>query len=328
MPMIQGIDGGALIQAFRAGRNDRFAIEDRERQHRAQDEELEHKRQVRGLVGQLYEPGEQPSVASQFGAPEASGPASFGEAFSPETMGALGRGEDPAPVAPPAPQRAPSAPARQVNRDALTQLILLEPEVGARIASALKDMDDANLERIERRNNFMGAAAQYVAQGATPEERMERFQIAKPQLLESGYTEEELDGIDDDLSDERLQFFMATAIDYDKIIDNERAEREDAMQQQDRDADNARQDRNTESLVEQRGRNTDSLVRQRERNAETAEQREARLAAAPPRGGGGGRGTRGGSSRTTPVRVSSPAEAQNLEPGTLYRTPDGTIRRR
>lgn len=217
MPMIQGIDGGMLMQAFRAGRQDRFDIEDRMRQMRAEDAEARRKDQVSGLVGQLFGQREQPAgVAAQFGAP---GPRAFGgggheATHAPET----------APQAPP--QMPVQAPSRQPNPDVLAQLILLDPETGQQVVSALKSMDEMDLKRSEARNNFMGAAARYVMQGATAEERLERFQIATPALLDAGYTAEELDGIDNDLSDARLQFYMATAIDYDKLIDNELAERQ------------------------------------------------------------------------------------------------------
>lgn len=205
MPMIQGIDGGALLQAFRAGRSDRYAVEEQERTRRKEEADAARQEQLSGLMGNLF--GGQPAtVSQQFGA----------------VPDAVGSEPAEAPSAPHAPQ----PPRREVNRDVLQQLIILDPETGGRVALALKSMDEMDLKRVEARNNFMGAAARYVAQGRTPEERLQRFQIATPQLIEAGYTPEELDGIDNDLSDQRLQFYMATAIDYDKMIDNELAERE------------------------------------------------------------------------------------------------------
>jgi hypothetical protein len=219
MAMIQGIDGSALIQAFRAGRNDRYANEDRERTRQKEERDLARGEQVQGLMGQLF--GGRPSgVAAQMGAaPAEQAPQTFGAAFTPEGIAAAG-------PAAPAPQMPALAPRRQVNPDVLAQLIILDPETGTKIASALKTMDEMDLKRVEARNNFMGAAARYVQQGRTPEERMQRFQTASPQLIEAGFTPEELDGIDNALSDQRLQFYQATAIDYDKMIDNELAERE------------------------------------------------------------------------------------------------------
>lgn len=222
MAMIQGIDGSALIQAFRAGRGDRYANEDRVRQMEKEERERARGEQVQGLMGQLFGARQPTGVADQFGAPQQPQPQTFGAAFTPEGIAAAG------PQAPAA-SIAAESPRRQVNPDVLAQLIILDPETGTKIASALKSMNEMDLQRVEARNNFMGAAARYVQQGRTPEERLQRFQIASPQLIEAGFTPEELDGIDNDLSDQRLQFYQATAIDYDKMIDNELAEREFRM---------------------------------------------------------------------------------------------------
>jgi len=221
MPMIQGIDGSVLLNAFRQGRADR-------REEAEREAEVQRKAQMQGLMGQLFPQDTAGGVEGQYAPsqPAPAQPTTFGEAFNPQTMEAFGRGEDPA--------QAPAAPAgpsyrggpRRPDPNVLAQLIVLDPETGGRIATALKSMDEANLARIEAKNSHMGAAARYVQQGRTPEERMQRFQIAAPSLIEAGFTPEELDGIDNDLSDERLQFYQATAIDYDSMIDNEMAERE------------------------------------------------------------------------------------------------------
>lgn len=217
MAMIQGIDANALIKAFRTGRSDR-AEDDKTRSAE------ERQKQIGGLMGQLFggqAPASTGGVSGQF-APSnpAPAPQTFGEAFSPQAMAGIGEPASP-------PQAAPmQAPQRRPDPNVLAQLIVLDPDTGGKIASAFKTMDEGNLKRLEQRNNFMGAAARFVAQGKTPQERMQRFQQAAPQLIENGWSPQELDGIDNDLSDERLQFYQATAIDYDKMIDNELAERE------------------------------------------------------------------------------------------------------
>lgn len=108
----------------------------------------------------------------------------------------------------------------------LSQLIVLDPEVGDKLATAFKAMDENTLKMSQAKNDIMGGAARYIGQGRTPQERMQRFQVARPQLLAAGWTERELDGVDNDLSDVALQGYQAVAIDYDKMIDNELAERQ------------------------------------------------------------------------------------------------------
>lgn len=223
MAMIQGIDGSVLLNAFKQGQQDRLSEDKRVAA-------AERQKQVSGLIGQLFG-GKRATVESQMipqlpGSPSGATPGigdgqreSFDEAFSPQTMDGLGR-EERAPLA------APAAPERRPDANVLAQLIVLDPETGGKIASAFKSMDETRLKQLEARNSYMGAAARFIQQGRTPEERQRRFQIAAPELLQAGFTEQELDGIDNDLSDDRLQFYQATAIDYDKMIDNELAERE------------------------------------------------------------------------------------------------------
>lgn len=225
MGMIQGIDGSALLAAFRQGRSDR-ATDDKAKA------EAERQKKIGGLMGQLF--GErQPAsagVAGQYASPNPPAPvapdASFAEAFSPQAMETVGSQPGAPSVTPASAPPAMSNPSRRPDPNVLAQLIALDPETGGKIATAFKSMDEAQLKKIEARNSHMGAAARYVQQGRTPEERRQRFQIAVPSLIEAGYTPQELDGIDNDLSDQRLQFYQATAIDYDKMIDNELAERE------------------------------------------------------------------------------------------------------
>lgn len=289
MPMIQGIDGATLINALRAGRDDRYEEDRRKAEAANAEAEGAHRRRVQGLIGQLF--GEQPQgVAGQFGAPEPQS-SPFDQAFNPQSMEAIGRGEDPGPVAAPAPAQATAQPPRrQVNRDVLTQLVLLDPETGGRIASALKTMADDDLDRAEARNSHMGATARWLRQ-FPPQERPARLEAAAPLLLEQGFTPEQIQNAGQDLSDQQLGLFEMNAIDYDALIDNERAEREAGLRQEDREADNARAnraaaraDRNTDSLVESRR----AATRRGDRTAGTAERRETRLAR------GGGRGRSGG----------------------------------
>lgn len=224
MAMVRGIDGGLLINMLRAGREDGMA-------QRARQMAEQRAQERAGIMGRLYTGGDTGSaggVAGQYAPSQPATKPSFDQAFGQDTMQAMETGqalpqlpqEQPAQMAPQRP-----APAR-INRDVLNELLIFEPESAMPIIDGLAKMDETRLKTLAAKNDYMGAAARFIRQGATPQERMQRFGIARDQLLQVGWTEEELSAVDDDLSDQRLGFYEATAIDYDKMIDNALAERE------------------------------------------------------------------------------------------------------
>ena len=223
--MVRGIDGGFLINMLRAGREDGLQA----RQMRAQEEAAKQKASV---LGRLYTGGEadQGGVAGNYAPSRPAREPSFGEAFGADTMQAMETGQAlPALPAqqPEQVQEAPRRPERQsLNPQAFHELLTIDPEMATQIATGLQKFDEAQLKQFSAKNDFMGGAARYVQAGRTPEERMHRFEIARDHLREVGWSDQELDGVERDLSDERLQFYQATAIDYDKLIDNALAERE------------------------------------------------------------------------------------------------------
>lgn len=219
MAMIQGIDGSALLAAFRQGRGDR-ATDDKAKAEKLRTE------QVRGVMGQLFG-APQPSAGvagnyapSQPQTPPVAPGATFGEAFSPEVMGAIESGPAPTMAAPVA-----AAPSRAPNPQALAQLIALDPEMGGKIAAAFKTMGETELKAAEAKNSHMGATAHWLRQ-FPPQERGQRLQAAAPVLLQQGFTPQELQQAGADLSDQALQHYESHALDFDKLIDNELAERE------------------------------------------------------------------------------------------------------
>lgn len=224
MAMIQGIDGSALLQAFRAGREDRYANDKRRREMEDEEAERARKEQFSGLVGQLFG-GQRPSgVAEQYGAQPEAQPQTFGEAFNPETMGAISRGENPdAPTN--IPEMPTEAPRRTPNPEVLAQLVALDPETGSKIVTALKSMQDMDLESAEQRNSYMGATARWLRKFPAAE-RASRLQSVAPMLIENGFTAEQIGSAARDLSDEMLAYIEAHAHDYDTMFDNELAERE------------------------------------------------------------------------------------------------------
>lgn len=218
MALIQGIDGGALLAAFRQGRGDR-ATDDKTKAA------AEEAKQWKGLMAQAM--GGQPSgggVAGNFAPSQPQTPpvapgATFGEAFSPQAMGAI--------QAPPAaPMAPPSQGMSQPDPNILRKMAVLRPEQAGQIITALKNLNEGDLKQQQAKNDLMGAAAHYVQQGKSPQERLDRFQHAAPQLLAMGWTQGQLQQAASDLSDTALQGFQGMAIDFDKIIDNELAERE------------------------------------------------------------------------------------------------------
>ena len=85
-------------------------------------------------------------------------------------------------------------------------------------------------------------------------------------------------------------------------------------------ADNARADRNTDSMIEVREGRLDEYERAnraREGNARRGQDMTDKRAR-----------SRGGSKRPKVVAVKTPADAERLAPGTLYKAPDGVVRER
>lgn len=230
MPMIQGIDAGALINAFRQGRQDRFSDEETRMKIASQRAALDRQTQVRGLLGVLAG-GQQPGAISGAYAspnPTAAPKPTFDSAFSPDAMGSIANGTTP-PVAAPAaaaPQPPPQAPPRaQFNPDVMRQLMFLDPETGQKLASGLKAMSETELAQRQAQNDASGLAAHYLMK-FPPQERQARLQHVIPILQQNGVPPEGIQRLAGNLSDEALQAFTGMAIDFDKLMDNERAERE------------------------------------------------------------------------------------------------------
>lgn len=208
MPMIQGIDGNALINAFRAGKQDRASEYERQAKQAETQAKLDRERETRGLMGQLFG-GSAPAgggVAGAYGVGGSSSPAANVE----------GR------IAPVTPAMAQEPPRATYDPNILQKLVMLDPEVGGKIAGALKTMDEMTIKRHQDMNDIMGAAAHYLAK-VPQNERAQAMQIIAPQLKAAGWTDQQIAAAD--LSDRGLQGYQAVAIDYDKMLDNELAER-------------------------------------------------------------------------------------------------------
>lgn len=202
MPMIQGIDGGLLINALRQGREDRYVRDQRDLQAAQQQAAQAKQEKVQGLTHQALGGGPAPQgVMGQYSA----------GAGMAETQG-----------------MAPARPMPTAERDpqALNELLALDPETYSKVAGALKTMDDASVAKYRARNDAMGSAAFYL-QKLPPQQRKAALQQLAPQLMQAGWAQEELNAAE--LSDEALFGMRAMGIDLDKAIDNDLKEREFRM---------------------------------------------------------------------------------------------------
>ncbi len=214
MGLIQGIDGGALLAAFRQGKSDR-ATDDKNKQ--AKDEAAQWK----GLMAQAM--GGQPSgggVTGNYASPSPQTPpvapgATFDQAFSPQAMTSIQSGPPAAPMAPPPVSRGP-------DPNVLQKMAFLRPEQTGQVMTVLKTMDEMTIKRTQAKNDALGQAAHFLE--AYPEaQRPQMMQIVAQHLAEAGWAPQEIANAN--LTNDGLKAYQGMAIDYDKIIDNELAER-------------------------------------------------------------------------------------------------------
>jgi hypothetical protein len=242
MAMIQGIDAGSLIAAFRQGRQDRYSDEESRLKIAGMKADAARKAQVQGIIGQIANGGSG-GIAGAYGAPAnggAGGSAAPDAGYAPSqvtptpeagTSNLAGAypttmGGATAPTAPTAPTAAPATqhpPRQPYDPDLLRKLVVLDPEMGSKIATAFKSMDETDLKLHQQKNDVMGAAAHYLER-YPPEQRGQMLQIIAPQLREAGWSDAEIAGAN--LTDNGLKAYQGVAIDYDKMIDNELAQRE------------------------------------------------------------------------------------------------------
>lgn len=208
MPMIQGIDGGLLINALRQGRNDRY--EDDARAFKMAQAKAEADRQGRIDSARDRATGMGGGVMGQAAPAPAGG-----------VMGQMGASTADA-SAPAAPQMAPSRP-RVVDQQAMNEWLVLDPESAGKFMAGLKNMDDAEVKRFQVRNDAMASAALYLRK-LPPDQRPGAFKMLMPRMMEAGWTEAEL--ADADLDDMALMGYAALGMDYEKAIEADRKERE------------------------------------------------------------------------------------------------------
>lgn len=228
MGMIQGIDGMALINAMRAGRQDRYADQQREQEQRALKVETARKEYETGLVANLLGgTGQRNSLAENY-APSNPQPApSFDSAFSPQTMQAFGGMDQggPAPQGLTGQQRMPQAPMNErtgqqpqngVDPQILQKLLVSNPERWTPVVSALKNMGEMETKRADARNMAMAQASHWLETVPLDQRLSAMHSIAAPFLAQAGWSEQELNGAQ--LTDSALRFYQSNAVDMDKLL--------------------------------------------------------------------------------------------------------------
>lgn len=227
MPMIQGIDGGLLINALRQGREDRYQTDMRALGRAKAESEMARQKRLDGVVGNLFGPsGGSGGVMGNAGPQPAPAKPSFEQAFGGATEQALsGGGELPA-LAQPAPQQpmarsaAPQRP--QLNDQAMAEWLVLDPEKAKQFQDGLKTMDERAVKQLQVKNDALASTAMYLRKYPY-EQRQQMLGHITPQLKAAGWTDEELAAAD--LHDDALAGYQAVGMDYDKIVSADLAER-------------------------------------------------------------------------------------------------------
>lgn len=220
MPMIQGIDGGLLINALRQGRNDRYEDDARAFKMAQAKAEADRQGRIDSARNRATGMGGVPNQNSAM-APTSGGVlGQAAPAFAGGVMGQMGAPTADA-SAPAAPQMAPSRP-RVVDQQAMNEWLVLDPESAGKFMAGLKNMDEAEVKRFQVRNDAMASAALYLRK-LPPDQRPGAFKMLMPRMMEAGWTEEEL--ADADLDDMALMGYAALGMDYEKAVKQDLEER-------------------------------------------------------------------------------------------------------
>lgn len=211
MAMIQGIDGMALINAFRQGRED--GTQDRMRQMQMQKQQ-----EAQGLLRQVYGGTAAPRGVQGMAMPQTAGQTFGGDKSMPQAN----TGSPLPPLVQPT-QPAPQAPSGGINYDALSQLATIDPDTAGKVATAIKTMNEAQIKAVDAKNMSMGTAAHYLLSIPQNERAQVYQQIVAPTLAASGWTPQEIAGAD--LTDRGLQYYQMHSMDMDKLLAAELAER-------------------------------------------------------------------------------------------------------
>lgn len=217
MPMIEGIDGNALLNAFRQGKSDRYADQDRQRKLQAADQQRSVMTQL--FTGQSQTPSEPTSQPAQ---------PTFAQAFSPEAQTAMTNGS-PLPAMPTGGvigQAMPRQDSPQLNQQAFARLQMSDPETASQIASALKTRSETELKQFDAQNAAIGSSADYLRRITMDQRPAFYANVIVPHLRDAGVSESQIAAGANGLDDNTLGYHAANAMELHQRLELELKQRE------------------------------------------------------------------------------------------------------
>lgn len=148
-----------------------------------------------------------------------------GQSGSPSTQAPAAGGQPQAPAAPApsapmaAPAAAPATQAQGLTPELAGQLIAIDPQQGAQIIQAFRQMDQSRMEQAERVNGLLARTGQYLL-GIPEGARMAELQRITPQLIQQGIPQEQIANFQP--STANIQLAIAQARDIEKLIEDAR----------------------------------------------------------------------------------------------------------
>lgn len=246
-------DMGAVLNAYTAGRQNRTQQMLLQRQIAREDKQLEREDAIRSVYARLKNPqpkgGDQPAAAPV--TPSIAAPYSEPVVETPRT-GVEGRPIDRtypqgSPLSadvfkPPVLAQQSQQPAEATrqphpsftndpppswlaeNESLINELMALDPKEAFGLRETLSKMDDQQLEKAAMRNAELAKAAMHLSSFGSPQAQQAELQRIAPSLMAHGITPQEIQNFE--LTPQNLQWVQVEALDLEKVIAREKADRE------------------------------------------------------------------------------------------------------
>ena len=246
-------DIGGVLNAYTAGQQARTQQMLLQRQIAREDKQIEREDAIRSVYARLKNPqpkgGDQPAAAPV--TPSIAAPYSEPVVETPRT-GVEGRPIDRTypqgsplsadvfkpPVLAQQPQP-PAEPTRQPhpaftndpppswlaeNEPLINELMALDPKEAFGLREQLSKMDDQQLEKAAMRNAELAKAAMHLSSFGSPQAQQAELQRIAPSLMAHGISQEQIQNFE--LTPQNLQWIQVEALDLEKVIAREKADRE------------------------------------------------------------------------------------------------------